>query len=136
MNKSYLTIALTLTVLFGASLSARAGDFDSVVVNVPFEFVAGAGTLPAGTYTVGRPTPGANSVLSISSYDHSAFLLPIDADSVRNGPPKLSFEHVGGRYFLSKVETTQHVYNLGASPEMIKLGQMRDNGTAASAGGN
>ena len=67
MKKSYLTIALTLTVLFGAGLSAHAQDPDSVVVKVPFEFVAGASTLPAGTYTIGRNSPGANSGLNIRS---------------------------------------------------------------------
>jgi len=136
MKKSYLTIALTLTVLFGAGLSAHAQDPDSVVVKVPFEFVAGASTLPAGTYTIGRNSSGANPGLNIRSDEHSVFLLPIDADSVPGGPPKLSFEHVVGKYFLSKVETPERVYNLNTSPEMIKLGQMRGNSTAPLAGGN
>jgi len=136
MKKSYLTIALTLTVLFGAGLSARAQDSDSVIVKVPFEFVAGTSTLPAGTYTIGRFSPGVSSGLSIRSSEHSAFLLPIDADSVPGGPPKLDFEHVGGKYFLSKVETPERIYNLPTSRELVMLGQMRDKGNAPSAGGN
>lgn len=136
MKKSYLTIALTLTVLFGAALSARTQDTDRVVVKVPFEFVAGTKTLPAGTYTVRRASPGVNSSLLISSYGDGVFLLPIDADSVPGGPPKFTFEHVGGKYFLSAVETPERVYNIGTSPEKIKLGQVKDNGNAPSEGGN
>jgi hypothetical protein len=136
MKKSYLTIALTLTVLFGAGLSASAQDPDSVVVKVPFEFVAGASTLPAGTYTIGRISPRASSGLNIRGDEHSAFVLPIDADSVPGGPPKLDFEHVRGKYFLSRVETPERIYNLPTSRELIMLGQMRDKGNAPSAGGN
>jgi hypothetical protein len=136
MKKSYVNVALTLTVLLGAGLSARAQDPDSVVVKVPFEFVAGASTLPAGTYTIGRTSPGAGSGLNIRGDEHSAFVLPSDADSVPGGLPKLSFEHVGGKYFLSAVETPERIYNLHTSPEMIKLGQMKGNSNVPSAGGN
>jgi len=78
MKKSYLTIALTLTVLFGAGINALAQDSDRVVVKVPFEFVAGTKTLPAGTYTIGRFSPGVSSALIIRSDGNGAFLLPID----------------------------------------------------------
>jgi hypothetical protein len=136
MKKSYLTIALTLTMLLGAGINALAQDSDRVVLKVPFEFVVGAKTFPAGTYTVGRLSPTTSSSLFISSYGDGAFALPIDTESVPAGPPKLSFEHVGGKYFLSKVETPERVYNLAVSPEMIKLGQVKDNGNPSSAGGN
>jgi hypothetical protein len=136
MKKSYLTIALTLTVLFGAGINALAQDSDRVSVKVPFEFVAGTKTLPAGTYTIDRSAPEVNSGLLIRGKDNGALILPISVDSVHGGPPALGFEHVGGKYFLSKVETPERVYNIGASPEMITLGEMRKNGSMPSAGGN
>jgi hypothetical protein len=137
MKKSYLTIALTLTTaLFGTGINALAQDSDRVSVRVPFEFVAGTKTLPAGTYTIDRSAPEVNSGLIIRSYDNGGLLLPISVDSVHGGPPRLSFEYVGGKYFLSKVETPDRVYNIGASPEMITLGEMRKNGSIPSAGGN
>jgi hypothetical protein len=135
MKKSYLTVALTLTVLLGAGISAHAQDPDRVVAKVPFEFVVGTKTLPAGTYTVGHFS-SANTGLLIKSDNNGEFMLPIDADDAPGGPAKLIFEQVGGKHFLSKVETPEHVYNLGASPEMIKLGAVRDNDNASSAGGN
>ena len=66
MKKSYLTAALMLTSLLGVGISARAQDADAVVVSVPFEFVAGAATLPAGEYRVSRVNPGANRELAIN----------------------------------------------------------------------
>jgi len=56
MKKSYLIVVLSLTWLLGLGISAHAQDTEGVRVNVPFEFVAGGTTLPAGTYTVGRPS--------------------------------------------------------------------------------
>ncbi|MGA7929759.1 MAG: hypothetical protein WCA20_27675 [Candidatus Sulfotelmatobacter sp.] len=136
MKKSYFTIVLTLTVLLGAGINALAQDTDRVIVKVPFEFVAGSKTLPAATYTIDRVFPVVSSGLRIRSYGNGEFLLPIDADYAPGGPAKLSFEHVGGKYFLSKVETPERIYNIGASPEMIKLGKMGDNGNESAAGGN
>ena len=54
MKKTYLTAVLTLACMLGVGISARAQDTEGVRVKVPFEFVAGGATLPAGTYTVGR----------------------------------------------------------------------------------
>jgi hypothetical protein len=136
MRKSLLTIALTLTVLLGAGMNAIAQDSDRVVVNVPFQFVAGTKTLPAGTYTISRVFSGVSSSLIVKSYDSGAFVLPVEADNVNDGSPKLSFEQAGGKHFLSKVETPNRIYNIETSPEMIKLGQVRDKGSASSAGGN
>ena len=58
MKKSFFTVVLTMTCLLGLGISAHAQDASGVVVKVPFEFVAGAKTLPAGTYSVGRVSPG------------------------------------------------------------------------------
>jgi hypothetical protein len=136
MKKSYLTIALTLTILFATGVNALAQDSDRVSVKVAFEFVAGTKTLPAGTYTIDRSAPEVNSGLIIRSYDDGAVLLPISVDSVHGGPPGLSFERVGGKYFLSKVVTPERVYNIGASPEMLRLGEIGKNGNMPSASGN
>jgi hypothetical protein len=136
MKKSYLNIALTLGVLFGAGINALAQDSDRVSVKIPFEFVAGTKELPADTYTIDRSAPEVTSGLIIRGYHNGALLLPISVDSAHGGPLGPSFEHVEGKYFLSKVETPERVYNIGASPEMIKLGQMKKNSGLPSAGGN
>jgi hypothetical protein len=76
MKKSYLTVALTLSCLLGLGISARAQNLDKIAANVPFDFVAGGETLPAGTYTVSRVSSGDPRSLAIRSDDNSVFLLP------------------------------------------------------------
>ena len=82
MMKSSLIVALTLTCLLGLGISARAQDVDKVVVNVPFEFVAGRQTLPEGTFRISRVSDQAYEDLLIRSNDNRAFLLPMSFDGV------------------------------------------------------
>ena len=136
MKKSYLTVVLTLTCLLGLGISARAQDFSKIAVNVPFDFVAGGETLPAGTYSVSRVSPEPNPVLAIRSYDNSVFLLPLVFDGAPADHAELSFEHVGDRYFLSKVETLAGIYAIRTPRAMTQVAQMKDHGTGSSSGTN
>jgi hypothetical protein len=134
MKKSYLTAVLTLTCLLGLGISARAQDTEGVRVNVPFEFVAGGTTLPAGTYTVARVSPGTSQILSIRSYNNGVMFLPIEFDGAATGQAKLDFEHVGDKYFLSGIETPAGVYTIGLPRAMVALAQTKDQGTTSSSG--
>jgi len=143
MKKSYLTVVLTLTCLLGLGISARAQDLDKIAANVPFDFVAGGETLPAGTYSVSRVSSGDPRSLAIRSDDNTVFLLPMsfDGDPVPvNGAPsdhaELSFEHVGGKYFLSKVETRGGIYAFRTPRAMSQVAQMMDHQTGSSSGAN
>jgi hypothetical protein len=64
MKKSYSAVVLTLTCLLGLSISAHAQDPEKIAVNVPFDFVAGSKTLPAGTYSVSRVSDHASPALA------------------------------------------------------------------------
>ena len=137
MKKSYLTAVVMLTCLLGVGVSARAQDADAVVVSVPFEFVAGGATLPAGEYRVSRVNPGVNRELAISGYNkRNAFLLPVAFDDGPSNQPTLSFEHVGGKYFLNRIKTLSGVYTIPASREMIMLGKSSTQGTMSASGTN
>jgi len=141
MKKSYLTTVLMLMCLLGVGVSARAQNADAVVVNVPFEFVAGGATLPAGEYRVSRVNPGVNRELAISGYNKgSAFLLPLAHDDGAAGAnePTLSFEHVGDKYFLTKIKTLGGVYTMPASQEMVMLGKSNSPSpsTSSASGGH
>jgi len=136
MKRSYLIAVLTLTCLLGVGISARAQDTEGVRVKVPFEFVAGGKTLPAGTYTVGRLSLEAYSGIAISSYGHGALVLPIVVDGTPAGQPKLSFEHIGGKYFLSEANTPGGVYTFALPQAMVALAQAKDQGTVSSSGTN
>jgi len=136
MKKSYFAAVLALTCLLGLGISAHAQDTEGVHVNIPFEFVVGGATLPAGTYAVGRLSLEAFSGIAISSYGHGAFALPIAVDGTRSGQPKLSFEHVGDKYFLSEADTPGGVYTFALPRAMVALAQMKDQGTVSSGGTN
>jgi hypothetical protein len=134
MNKSYLTVVLTLTCLLGVSMCARAQETERVRVNVPFEFVAGGATLPAGTYSVGPLSVDAHSGIAILGYSNSAFVLPMAVAGTPAEQPKLSFEHVGARYFLSEIDTPGGAYTFTLPRAMVGLVQVKDQGTGSSSG--
>jgi hypothetical protein len=134
MKPSYLAAVLMSMCLLGAGVSARAQDVDAVVVSVPFEFVAGGATLPAGEYRVGRVNPGMNRELAISGYNTgSAFVVPLVFTASSASEPTLNFEHVGGKYFLSEIKTLGGVYTMSASREMITLAQANTPGSSESS---
>jgi hypothetical protein len=127
-----------LTFLLGVGVSARAQDADAVVVSVPFEFVAGSATLPAGKYRVSRVSPGVSQELAIRGYNkESAFLLPLAFDDGPSDKPVLSFEHVGGKYFLTGIKTLSGVYTMPAPREMVMLGKANSPSpsTSSASGG-
>jgi hypothetical protein len=134
MKTSYFTAVLTLTCLLGSGISARAQDTYGVRVNVPFEFVAGGTTLPAGTYTVGRRSLDGFSGIAISSYRHGAFVLPMAVDGTSAEQPGLSFEYVGGKHFLKEVDTPGGMYTFALPGAMVALAQAKDQGTVSSSG--
>ena len=135
MKKSYLTAVCMLTCLLGVGVSARAQSTDAVIVSVPFEFVAGSATLPAGEYKIDRANSGVTRELAIRGYDKGGvFLSPAAFDEGANDMPTLSFEHVGGKYFLSKIKTPGGVYTMAASREMIMLGRMSTPSGLTSSG--
>ncbi len=138
MKKSYLTAVCMLTCLLGIGVSARAQSADAAIVSVPFEFVAGGAMLPAGEYRVSRLNPGVTQELFISGYNKGGtFLLPLAFENRSSGEPALSFEHVGGKYFLSKIKTLDGIYTMPASRELIMLGKANSSSpnTASASGG-
>ena len=135
MNRFYVVAVLTLTCLLGVGVEAHAQDAE-ISVTVPFEFVAGGQTLPAGQYIVGRTSADAHSGITIRSYNNVALMLPIVVDETPAYQPKLSFVRVGGEYCLSKVEAPQGIYTFRAPRTMVMLAQKKDQSSVSSAGGN
>jgi hypothetical protein len=137
MKMLHVTALLVFTCLLGLSVGARAQDVDGVVVTVPFDFVAGNATLPAGQYRINRVNPGVNRELLIHSYSNGeAFVLPVAFDEVLTDQPTLSFEHIGSRYFLSTINTPGGVYSMKTPPESIALAQAKSQSTSSSSATN
>jgi len=137
MKKLHVTALLVFTCLLGLRVGALAQDVDGVVVTIPFGFVAGRATLPAGHYTISRVNPGVNRELVIHSYGNGgAFVLPVAFDEVITDQTTLSFEHLGGRYFLSKIKTPGGVYSMKTPPERIAVAQAKSQSNSSSSGMN
>ena len=137
MKKQYLAVLFTLICIFGLGLSARAQEQDTVVTNVPFDFIAGGQELPAGSYTVMRVRPSSGSrELKISSYETGAsvFVIPTVFDDVQSDKAQLNFERLGDTYVLSAIKTQVGTYTIDISPAAVKLGQMQQQGGSHSGG--
>lgn len=113
MKRCVLAALLGLAA-FGATV--KASVVDHIVVTIPFDFVAAGKTLSAGTYRVDRLFSDRPSVLVFDSLDSrtsGVFVFPTEVESVRADKIYLSFEQIGDQRFLSKVESRNHVFNIG-----------------------
>ena len=137
MNRLHVTALLVLPCLLGLSVGAHAQDVDGVLVTVPFDFVAGGATLPAGEYRINRVSSGSNRELVIHGYSNGgAFVLPVTFDGVLTNQPTLSFEHIGGRYFLSRIKTAGGVYTMTTPLARVALAQSKSQSTSSPSGSN
>jgi hypothetical protein len=134
MKTYYVTAILTLACLLGLGICSSAQDTDGVRVNVPFEFIAGGATLPAGTYSVSRLSVDAYSGVEISKHGNGAFVLPIVVDGTPAAQPKLRFEHVGDKYFLTEADTPGGIYAFALPRALVGLAQTKDQGSVSSGG--
>jgi hypothetical protein len=118
MRKLYLRIAVALVGIAALGITTKARAVDQLVVTVPFEFVVGGTTLPAGTYRVHRlsednPSGG----LVLTSYENRVItmVLPIDIESAHDNKPEVTFKTAGDQHVLSQVQTADHVFNIPIS---------------------
>jgi len=80
---------------------------EPMIVNIPFDFVAGNTQMPAGEYSV-KTTGPTNTLLVISRDDAAASAFINTNPAVASEPKtesKLIFNRYGDRYFLSQVWT-------------------------------
>jgi hypothetical protein len=114
MKQQLASVLFTIVSLFVMAAGAKAETHREVIVNIPYEFVAGGRTLPAGPYTVSRLSDGRPADLLIASYEQRSgvYVLPIQFENRPAGDTKVSFERVGGMYFLRSIETPDGVYTL------------------------
>lgn len=135
MKKSYVAVAIALMCLGVMGGAAQAENQDVVVAQIPFDFVVGRTTMPAGSYRVSRIAADARSGLIISNHKNSAMVLPfVVDDSSGEQPAQLNFAHVGDKYILTQVETPDHLYTVGRPRAKTMLVQVPDRSNAVSGG--
>ena len=104
MKKQITRALLGLTAALALAVSANAQVLHAVVLNVPFNFVAGEKQLPAGRYTVQRIKSDAESALLIRSEDgRSTAVVLTNTGEPQPRAAALVFRQHGDRYFLAEV---------------------------------
>jgi len=130
-KQSFLMAGLLVLSSMAATQVARAQE--SMVVDIPFAFVAGNATLPAGEYRVQKLDEN-SAVLLIHCWDASASALVITNAAQAKEPQaesKLVFNRYGNRYFLSQVWTAGSIRGrqLPISPREKEMPQLAQNET-------
>jgi hypothetical protein len=115
--KKYTRILVAIIFLLGLGVAANAQTQPVIAANMPFEFVAGKTTLPAGAYVVKRISAQPFDVLMITSRDNgtSVFVNPTEMEDASTYKPNMSFRKVGEQHVLSQVQTADYVYNFHVS---------------------
>ena len=92
-----------LATLSLAATSLTAQSTPLMTVNVPFNFAAGAKTLPAGEY---RVKAMARNVVAIQTADYKTTVMLVSHSTENtnmDGLGGLTFNRYGDRYFLSQI---------------------------------
>ena len=103
MRSAILKSAMVGAALLVASGTARASDI--LQFNVPFPFVVGNETLPAGRYTVRGDIVTGPSVLLIRGMHTQQAAIVLTEAAAGHGPdkPALQFEHRENQYRLTNI---------------------------------
>jgi len=100
MKRATFAILATLSL---AATSLVAQSKSPMKVNVPFNFVAGAKTLPAGEYRVQTERPNVVLIQGLDSKSNMNLLAHSAQNTQMNGVGALKFNRYGDRYFLSQI---------------------------------
>lgn len=108
MKRQVLSAILLIGFIMAASFAAQAQAARRIRVNVPFDFVVGKRTLPAGTYTVKQMTRDNDSLLLLQSADgrttESVLTNRVEATK-ESAAAQLDFHRYGDTNFLFRVWT-------------------------------
>jgi hypothetical protein len=143
--KNYAAIALVAFVAFVTVAATPSHAQALIKADVPFEFCAGHGVLPAGEYSIQR-IGGMNPLLISSGQRGVELVMPNTTDWRTDfETPKLVFHRYGDEYFLAEVwtSTDNAVRKLQVHPrerQLAKAGMTPQvavvYGASPSAGGN
>lgn len=103
-----------LLMMLAAIGTAIADSRDTTITTVPFDFVIGNKTLPAGKYVITRISDDPSAGLRIQSSDGKTtqFFRPTTWDSGADQDAKLEFLHQGNMYFLTGIVSGPDIYTL------------------------
>jgi hypothetical protein len=138
--KKHTRILVAITFLLGLGVAANAETHTELNVTLPFEFVVGKTTLPAGKYIVKRISDQPFDVLMITSYDNgtSVFVNPVEMENASTYKPHVSFRAVRDQHFLSGIQTADYVYNfrVSRSVALAAAAKPHDTVSVSASGGS
>jgi hypothetical protein len=102
MNTRWLWVVFTIVLATGC-LWALQTTSSKVVANVPFGFMAGIASLPAGHYEVAEVTANVFVVSGKTTKNKALVLTTGICVSAEYTPAKLVFRRYGDTYFLAEV---------------------------------
>ena len=108
MRKNYVAIAMLACLAF-VTLGAMPSHAQALMkVHVPFSFRAGAGTLPAGDYSLSATGMTSEAVLLQLGLRGVELIMPNNTESRNDvSTPKLVFHRYGDEYFLAEIWTSK-----------------------------
>ena len=136
MRKYFVRIATAVFAFAILAIAAKAQAVDQLVIQVPYEFVVGGKTLPAGMYRVNRINAFNERELELSNFENRVSVIVLSSE-VENTPaekPAFSFEQIGGQRVLSKITTAQHVFEIPISKNEILLAAAKSRQGSAGSG--
>lgn len=139
MKKQLVRMAVFVFGFAMLALGAKAQATDQLTVNIPYEFVVGGKTLPAGEYRINRIHDSSVGQLVLSSVENKTGVIMVASQwqDTREYKPSLIFQEIGGQHFLVKIETVEHVFTVPVSKsavlEAMKSGQGSAGGGASGA---
>jgi hypothetical protein len=135
MRRPCLRVLIALICLAGFGKAVKAQVLDQIEVNIRYEFVVAGKALPAGSYRVKGVSVTDPRLLILSRLEtrataiiHSTWVEKSQADK-----NKVSFVQVGDEYFLSEIETPNHVFTISAPrSEILEAAAKSQSGSPAS----
>jgi hypothetical protein len=134
--KNYTRCLVAVTFLLGLGVAANAEMRAAVSVTLPFEFVAGGKTLPAGAYIVKRNSDEPFDTLLITSYENgtSVFVNPVEMEGASAYKPTVGFHKIGDQHFLTSIQTADYVYSFHVSPSATLAAAAKPRDTVSASG--
>jgi hypothetical protein len=118
--KRYINISLAVVILAGilaVSAHAQTSSAQRVIATIPFSFIVGKTTLPAGKYTIAVVNPTSDRrILQVRSMDGHTSAMVLTTSLVRSAAEnsKLVFERYGDRYFFAQAQMAGDSTSLAA----------------------
>jgi hypothetical protein len=106
MKKQLLWMTLILTMFASAAVTTQAQAIHGLRANVPFDFVVGDQTIPAGHVSVQGVSAAGGGPLAIRNFDQGELAMRAGRPMLANNNAdqcKLVFRKYGTRYYLAQI---------------------------------